>query len=276
MTPKETSKDLVQTDQPKAMSPLARALEKASGLLTDKDFDPTNREAPQLRYMCIRQKDLKGDDGKLLREAGPFRTGNISDLSFEDRSELKVTVLASKPNRVYFEDLNSAKPTCRSIDMIHGSRPREGNRFGECATCFFAQWGSAPGGRQACRENRKIFAFDWGNEKPIVLTLGPSSLKPWGRYCEAVDDVARTLRRKDGNIPFIHHFLMVPATTEYRAEPAGHFVVKLGDPIALPEDIQGKMAKFREDAMIKLETFVQEHEEEAGDFTGEPGPVAAQ
>lgn len=271
MNPKDDKP--VEIVAPPQQSALAKALSKATDLITDDDFNAP-KEPPPLRYLCIRQKELRGDGGKIIREPGKFRTGAIDDVTFEDREELQLSILAFVNNRVYFEKMTDREPTCKSIDMIHGSRPREGNRYGVCldingqAGCSLALWGSKIGGGQACRENRKLFAFDWGTEKPMVLTVGVSSLSTWAKYCEYVDDQARVLRRKDGSIPFTHHLMMVPVTTQYKAEPAGHFIVKFGDPIALPGDIQERMAKLRKEAMAKFNTFVETYKEEAEDFVG--------
>lgn len=248
-------------------SPLAAALAQAGAVLTQEDYDDGGKEAPVVRYLQVRQKDLKGDDGKVVREAGPFRTGKVTDLAYEDRRDLNITVLVFRPNRVYFEKLGDAKPACRSMDMVRGSREREGNKYGLCASCWLAQWGSAEGGRQACREVRKIYGFDWATEKPVVLTLGPSSLKPWMVYNDYVDSAAAPLRR-NGKIPFIHHLMMVRVETEYRAEPAGHYVVKFGEPVPLPMDVQEQMARFRQMAASKFQAAIEAREEEAEDYVG--------
>jgi len=270
MSPKQSAAESLPLDAPKSVvkvGPLAAALGQAAGMLTQEDYDDGGKEAPVVHYLQVRQKDLKGERGEVVRPAGPFRTGNVVDLTHEDREELNLTVLTFRPNRVYFEKLGDLKPKCRSFDMVRGSHEREGDRYGRCGDCRLSQWGSAEGGRQACRETRKIFAFDWAAERPAVLTLGPSSLKPWMVYNDYVDGAASALR-KGGKTPYIHHLLMVKVGTEYRGEPAGHYVVKFGEPVALPADVQGKMAEFRRKAQTQFQAAVEAREEESEDYVG--------
>ena len=240
--------------------------------LSDVDYDETQHEEPKLRFVGLRQKDLRDRDGRIVREAGRFRTGKVSDLSYDDREELYVTVLAFTPGLVYFRDLNQVEPTCKSIDMKSGSRPREvvdGKQyFGACETCHLGQWGSGGPKRKACRENRSIFAFDWGAEAPVVLRIGVSSLAPWQAYDEHVTGIARRHFAKGGKVPFIHHMIAVKVGVEYRAEPAGHYVVRFAEPVTLPRDRQVAMAEFRAKALSDFRDAVERADVEAEDYVG--------
>lgn len=253
-------------------SPLAAALGKTIGkVLTQQDYEEGSLEKPLVRYLQLRQKDLKGEGGKMLQQAGGFRVGSVTDLAEPDREEIHATVLAFVKNRVYFASLSDRKPTCKSLDMASGSRDRETARgrqvYGDCATCWLGQWGSAEGGRQACRENRKLFIVDWEGERPAVLTLGPSSLKPWRTYNDYIRMEASGAA-KGGKVPFIHHLIKVIVRPEYRDEPAPHYVVRFEIPTALPEDAQVKMAQFRKDAASTFSEAIKRHEEEAEDYVG--------
>jgi len=249
-----------------AFAVIGAVLERSREMLKQDDYDGP-REKPSIAFYGIRQKDLKDSNGRVARHAGPFKTGKTDDLEFEDRPELLLTILGYAPGRVYFEKLTDKQPTCRSDDMRLGSHERDGDRYGECASCRLSKWGSAENGRQACRENRRLLAIDWSNERPVVLTLGPSSLKPWIRYNQHVEDVARGLTR-DGKVPFIHHLTQVKVETEYRAEPAGHYVVVFKNPGMLPLDVQRRMADFRGEALQGFYQETRRQEYDAGDYVG--------
>src|SRR3990172_12864912 len=108
MSPKQQSAAELPLDAPRSVvkaGPLAVALGQAAGMLTQEDYDDGGKEAPIVHYLQVRQKDLKGERGEVVRPAGPFRIGNVADLTHEDREELNLTVLVFRPNRVYFEKL---------------------------------------------------------------------------------------------------------------------------------------------------------------------------
>lgn len=252
-------------------SDLGKSLEKAVGLLLPQDFDDDQHEVSPILFAGIRQKDLKGDDGKVIRPAGGFRFGSTKDATHQDRDSLLVTILGFKKSRVFFRSLTDASPTCKSDDMIHGSSDpdmMDGHAvYGRCDECFLSKWGSADNGRQACRENRRIFAIDWSNERPIVLTIGPSSLRGWIQYDDFVSQQARKVS-KDGKVPFIHHLIQVSAKTEYRSEPAGHYVVRWESPGSLPREIQERMAAGRSEAMERFRNTERTQEYEPEDYVG--------
>lgn len=238
-----------------------------SDVLTDGDYEGGQYEEPKLTYLGIRQKDLKDEKGKIVRPAGRIRAGSIKEPEGDDRDDLTVTVLASKATRTYFKTLNDPKPTCSSDDMVNGSAQRafiDGRKvYGQCADCALAQWGSAADGRrQACQEGRKIFIMDWEKERPSVLSIGPSSLKPFKAFSTSVKDEARRFADAKGRVPVIFHLLQVKATPEYVAEPAGHFVLKWGTPVALPLEIQTAMAQLRKESNAMF-ARVADHEDEA-------------
>lgn len=255
---------------------LGSALGAMKVAIRDEDYDDNQKEDPQIIFGTVRQKDLRDARGGIVRGAGSFCFGKKDELTYEDRTELLVTVLGFLPGRVFFRDLNDKKPTCKSLDMKNGVAERtiiEGKPvFGDCGTCYFNQWGSAQNGKgKKCRENRRIFAMDWSRVGPIILTIGPSSLRPWGAHDEAVNAAARQFA-KGGKVPFIHHLLQVKATLEYRAEPSGHYVTQWRDPVALPDDLQEQMSTFRQEALGRFRETAQGTEFEAEDFVGRDEP----
>ncbi len=272
-TKEETKLARRDAGAPPEFSALGESLAKVGANLLPGDYTDPQREEMPIAFIAVRQKDLKDErTGEIIRRAGGFRTGNATDLTFPDREELLLTILGFRPGRVYFQKLTDAQPTCRSDDMKHGSREREVLKgrtvYGICEDCFLGQWGSAEGGRQACRVNRRVFAIDWSNERPCIVTFSPSSLKGWKQYNQFVEDQARQLKDKDGNVPFIHHLIQVRAVPEYRAEPAGHYIIKWTNPVALPQKLQELMGKTRQESLTRFHEAARSQEYEAEQFVG--------
>lgn len=240
-------------------SRLASSLVASKGLLTDDDWNNPHHEQPKILFAGVRQKDIKDARGAIVRSAGAFCFGNKDDLTYEDRSELLLTILEFSEGRVYFKDLNETQPTCKSMDMKTGSaeRTRVDGRdvYGDCATCYFNQWGSANVGRgKRCRENRRLFCMDWSGGGPIILTIGVSSLESWKAHDKYVANEARVAlgENADGSAPFMHHLLRVKASLEYKPEPSGHYIVKWSECESLPMPLQQRIAAERMDALNRL------------------------
>lgn len=251
---------------------LASELAKAASNILPGDYDDAQYEKPKILFLRLRQKDLKDETGKkIVRSAGGFRTGKVTDLAFDDREELNITVLGYRNTRTYFENLDDSKPTCDTNDAVRGSRERELNKdgravYGLCATCWYSQWGSEENNRQKCREGRDIFAIDWAHERPIILSLGPSSLRGWNDFSDFVADQARRFKDAKGRIPTIFHMLRVTVGAEYRDKPSAHFVATWNNPTALPLEIQASVAAMRAAAMDAFRST--EAEKDPEDFGG--------
>lgn len=82
--------------------------------------------------------------------------------------EIQGVILDHYPTRVYWREKygqgsGNQPPTCFSLNGITGSLPREGDEFGECATCKWAQFGTAtkqdgtPARGQACNVKHRVF-----------------------------------------------------------------------------------------------------------------------
>lgn len=269
---------------PAVLDALGTALSKASDLVSPEHYlEP--HEKPQIMYMNVRQKELKGEKGRVIRQAGAFMIGKKDDLTYPDREELLVTILGYRPGRVYFKDLNSTKPDCKSDDLVHGSRPQEtvnGKKvFGECSDCWLSQWGSGVDGkRQACGENRRLFIVDWDNQRPYVLTVGRSSLRTFAAYENLVTDQAKKLFKADaeGRYPSVHHLLAVMAKLTYKEKPAGHYVVEfvhraedgsLLSPVALDRKRQEMMFDLWQASMDQYKQAVRNQEYDAEDYAAD-------
>lgn len=243
------------------LSPLAMALSGAKSAITKQDYDANDREKPMIVYVGLRQKDKKDEKtGKTIRAAGLFR---ISDPAKpeepSDREELTLSILAFSEGRVFFEEVDDTTPKCKSNDGKRGSREREGDKFGTCPTCRLSQWGSSPDGRMACTELRNIIAMDWATEKPVVLTLGPSSLKPFRKYDLFIQENAMAAFGPDeqGRAPFSHHLMMVKVRPIYQGNPQPHFIVEFHEPSMLPESLWGQMKEMRKMAREQFGTIVE-------------------
>lgn len=70
-------------------------------------------------------------------------------------------------------------PDCSSIDGKFGT----GNPGGSCKNCPYNQFGSAADGiGKACKNMHRIYILRSGEMLPLLLTLPPTSLKPFGDY----------------------------------------------------------------------------------------------
>lgn len=82
-----------------------------------------------------------------------------------------------------FEGQNNA-PDCSSIDGKCGV----GTPGGPCSRCPMGQWGSAvnsdgtQGKGKACKNMHRIYILRSGEMLPLLLTLPPTSLKPFSNY----------------------------------------------------------------------------------------------
>ena len=104
--------------------------------------------------------------------------------------DLRTALLAVRKSRSLFEagSFDAPKRLCVSDDAI---RPRqqvevEGHLTGpECATCFFAQWGSGGGNSQACKMTHNLLDYDLEEQTPFILRVGGTSILPWRRHLSA-------------------------------------------------------------------------------------------
>ena len=69
-------------------------------------------------------------------------------------------------------------PDCFSANANEGV----GNPGGDCRTCQFAQWDSAPGGGQACKSQRLFFFVRPADVLPMIVRAAPTSIQPSKKY----------------------------------------------------------------------------------------------
>lgn len=91
----------------------------------------------------------------------------------------------SKQNTYWSSGFDPAKPgppDCFSTDGKTGSKKREEDRFGSCATCKFNQFGSAPkGAGKACRNQIKLYIQLENKAIPMTLLLSPKNLAAFNK-----------------------------------------------------------------------------------------------
>lgn len=200
-----------------------RALQLDPALLEEIDqTDTEGYEAPRqgLPIVSIRQKELKDPKtGDTMFQAGGFRIyDQISEAADQRPSDISgkagllVTILADQKSRVYFKDMNSDKPDCRSNDGKTGNPGIQG--ITDCSVCPLSQWHGSD--RPACSSQMNLLVYDHALSGCYVLRLGRSGLRPYDQF--------KTIVRRGGNgtaIPY--HALMVRVTTKYQPEPAPHY-----------------------------------------------------
>ena len=72
----------------------------------------------------------------------------------------------------------SNPPDCGSYDGITGI----GNPGGECASCYYNQFGSGEGQSKACQNRRMLYILQEGELFPLVLSLPTGSLREFTKY----------------------------------------------------------------------------------------------
>lgn len=107
------------------------------------------------------------------------------------RAELKGVVIYNHRARGRWLE-NEKVPACSSMDGIHGSES-DGKPI-SCATCPFnpqvsGQWGA----KESCKEMKRLFVLLEGERYPVLLTLPPTSLKPWDQFVSALQRRGKAL-----------------------------------------------------------------------------------
>ena len=76
----------------------------------------------------------------------------------------------------------NTSPLCSSVDGKQGI----GEPGGACATCELNKFGSAPDGKgKACKNMRALYLLQDGGAMPSMLSLPPTSIKPWTEFINA-------------------------------------------------------------------------------------------
>lgn len=97
--------------------------------------------------------------------------------------ELVGVIVDHHPVNAFWSDKYAGQnnpPDCSSMDGKTG----QGNPGGNCKNCPFNQWGSDPDGTggKACKNMHRIYLLRQGEMFPLLLTLPPTSIKPFSNY----------------------------------------------------------------------------------------------
>jgi len=113
-----------------------------------------------------------------------------------------VAVAAVRQNAYYpgaYDASNPSGPTCFAVDTVGDelamAPPAElkSKESELCSDCALNAWGSGQGRGKACGNNVKIAIFpsdmrDFAEGDGAVLSLPPTSLKPWGSYVRGLNE----------------------------------------------------------------------------------------
>lgn len=112
----------------------------------------------------------------------------FTDPLSQAHDELKGIMLHKQKVRALWKKGENV-PLCSSLDCITGT-DRDGKKR-PCAGCQHDAWGSAPsddGGERkgkACKEMRRIYLVEKDGFLPILVTLSPTSIRPWDDFNSA-------------------------------------------------------------------------------------------
>lgn len=103
----------------------------------------------------------------------------------DTETELVGIIIDHHPTNGYWRDPysgGSVSPDCSSMDGKLGVITESGC-IRSCDTCPFNQFGSADDGNgKACKNMHRIYLLREGDMLPIILTLPPTSIKPFKEY----------------------------------------------------------------------------------------------
>lgn len=126
-----------------------------------------------------------GDLDRVKIPAGGGTIWEVPDMDeVEDTKTLEGVIIYWKPGRVFWaesfeEGGGGTPPDCASDDGKCGV----GNPGGTCEGCIHNEWESSTKGRgKACKEVRQVFMLRGNSLLPILVTLPPTSIKPFRVY----------------------------------------------------------------------------------------------
>lgn len=163
----------------------------ASELVTYQSFALAQQDPEMIREVVA--ENLAGgtvttwDFDRIRIPAGGGTTWEVPTIEgIDSRRSLDVVVLHARLGRSYWSSSldsgagESTPPDCSSPDARVGF----GTPGGECSSCPMAQWGSDPKSErgQACKLRNLLLVLLGDSIMPVVLSLPPTSLKPWKQY----------------------------------------------------------------------------------------------
>lgn len=98
-------------------------------------------------------------------------------------TELVGVILYHHPINAYWHEKfngGNEQPDCSSFDGVQGINKEDGT-ICKCAECPYNEFGSDGTGK-ACKNAHRVYILREGNPVPIILSLPPTSLKPFRDY----------------------------------------------------------------------------------------------
>lgn len=226
-----------------------------------------------LPFVRIRGKDLKDDNGQVITPTGGFAmdlkgTPGIADV--DGQEGLTLTVLFDRHTRIFWKEVGDKKPTCRSNDRLRGEGEPADRVGGNCLDCPLSKWNGKE--RPECRNEVKLFCLDHNTPGMFyILTFGPSGLTPYDDLKKLVS--MQKLPGKDRAVSVPLFFKRIHITTQYKAEPQGHYIPVfsiLGD--VTPENIK-TIKTLRSKFMGMLSAHTPDSDSDNGNSTpgNDPG-----
>lgn len=93
-----------------------------------------------------------------------------------------VIIHSHKCNARFDEDSVGEPPVCTSMDGVVGTDAETGE-MRSCKDCPYNQYGSSEkGSGKACKNMIRLYMMTEGTPIPLVISLPPTSIKPWQNY----------------------------------------------------------------------------------------------
>lgn len=147
-----------------------------------------------------------------------------------------------------------------------GAMPPADKLF-DCATCPLSQWGSvhqggATGKGQACKSLRRLVVLVDGWAQPALLTLPPTSIKPWDTYASVL------ARNKSA---YFAHRSLLTLTGQKSANNDAYSIVEVeSDGLLSKEEVAAVIAIRREFESLVRNMPIDGSEYEVVDEEGNP------
>ena len=184
----------------------------ALAVLSTVKFDELSIEEQMIQEILKEDEEDNSSDLELLRIKLPTGTSNKFEMGdpSQEQETFSAVVLLVQPTRGYWPKRGQGDPPlCSSSNGITGKVRQDPDQEAmeaardakpvrhplfkaekpayECATCTLNEWESAHehmgGGRgKACKEMRRALIYIDGWKMPSLLSLPPTSIKPWRVY----------------------------------------------------------------------------------------------
>jgi len=157
------------------------------------DLSPEQRQEAMALYAAETQETVRDLAIEFPKITVPTGAGLFWTLpNGEPVKEFGGVVVAHFKARAYWPldaPIANNPPTCSSIDgryPLSGAGPTGAS---QCAACPYSKYGSGKEGRgQACKERMNTFLLMEDSDLPRLLSLPPTSIKPFSRYARGLID----------------------------------------------------------------------------------------